>query len=185
MIVITGFEPFRGYRRNPSWEAVLRADVDAEKIRVPVTFSGAREWAERIAEMRPERVVALGLAESRTQISVERVAINLMDSSIPDNEGYAPDEEKVYGDGPDAYITRYPIKRLVSALKEKGIPAYISNTAGTYVCNAFYYALLHRVGGDVVFIHVPPDEVMALGTRKAYVPLEHMVRAVEVAATLR
>jgi|Deesub1362A_J573_1020465.scaffolds.fasta_scaffold01788_4 pyroglutamyl-peptidase len=185
MIVLTGFEPFKGYSRNPSWEAVLRADVDAEKIRVPVTFSGAREWAERIAEMRPERVVALGLAEARTQISVERVAINLMDSRMPDNEGYAPDEEKVYEDGPDAYITRFPVKRLVEKLGEEGIPAYISNTAGTYVCNAFYYALLHKVGGEAVFIHVPPDEVMALSTKKAYVPLEHMARAVEVVATLR
>lgn len=166
-ILVTGFEPFGGEARNPSWEAA-RA-VDGERVggallvarRLPCVVGEVRQaLAAAIDEVEPRLVLSLGLAGGRADVSIERVAINVVDARIPDNAGRQPVDEPVIEDGPAAYFSTLPIKALAQALRERGIPASISQSAGTYVCNAAFYGLMHLIatrrpalrGG---FVHLP------------------------------
>lgn len=166
-ILVTGFEPFGGEARNPSWEAA-RA-VDGERVggallvarRLPCVVGEVRQaLAAAIDEVEPRLVLSLGLAGGRADVSIERVAINVIDARIPDNAGRQPVDEPVIEDGPAAYFSTLPIKALAQALRERGIPASISQSAGTYVCNAEFYGLMHLIatrrpalrGG---FVHLP------------------------------
>lgn len=166
-ILVTGFEPFGGEARNPSWEAA-RA-VDGERVggallvarRLPCVVGEVRQaLAAAIDEVEPRLVLSLGLAGGRADVSIERVAINVIDARIPDNAGRQPVDEPVIEDGPAAYFSTLPIKALAQALRERGIPASISQSAGTYVCNAAFYGLMHLIatrrpalrGG---FVHLP------------------------------
>ncbi|WP_186105111.1 pyroglutamyl-peptidase I [Burkholderia gladioli] len=166
-ILLTGFEPFGGDTLNPSWEAARC--VDGETLagarvvahRLPcVVESAPRALAEAIEATDPALVLCLGLASGRPDVSVERVAINVVDARIPDNAGHQPIDEPVVEGGPAAYFSTLPIKALVRDLREAGIPASVSQTAGTYVCNTVFYALMHFAamqrpslrGG---FVHVP------------------------------
>ncbi|CND99486.1 pyroglutamyl-peptidase I [Yersinia nurmii] len=166
-VLITGFEPFGGERVNPSWEVVKQLnDMQLSGVRVvahqlPCAFGEAlTSLNAAIDATQPALVLAIGQAGGRADITIERVAINVDDARIADNLGQQPVDQPIVPDGPAAYFTRLPIKAMVQGIREAGIPASVSQTAGTYVCNHVMYGLLHRLhqqdnevkGG---FIHIP------------------------------
>ncbi|MFT4694387.1 MAG: pyroglutamyl-peptidase [Francisella sp.] len=173
-VLITGFTPFGDEKINPSFEAVkgLPNKIKGAKIikkEIPVTFKGAAEKLDSlIKEYNPDVVISVGEAGGRSDISIERVAINVDDARIPDNDGYKPHESKISNQGDNAYFSTLPINKIVRSINTAGIPANISNTAGTYVCNHIMYHLLElfgnkypdKIGG---FIHVPyaPQQVVS------------------------
>lgn len=176
-LLLTGFGPFGQEEINPSWEAVAAMpdslrNFEVVKVRLPVTFKGAAVMLEQaVDEFRPDVVLCLGQGSGRYEINVERVAINLADSQKPDNDGYQPEEEPVRVDAPIAYFSNLPVKRLVTAVCEAGIPATISNSAGAYVCNSVFYTALHLAhnkypGMKVGFIHVPYLPCQAVNKNK-------------------
>ena len=143
-ILLTGFEPFGGEPVNPAWEAVqrVRAPEGAELLRlqVPTVFARAGDLVCAAMEReRPDLVLCVGQAAGRAALTPERVAINIMDASIPDNAGAQPREEPVVPGGPAAYFTTLPVKRIAAAIQAAGVPAAVSNSAGTFVCNALLY----------------------------------------------
>lgn len=171
-ILVTGFDPFGGESINPSMEAVLALPdtigaATLIKVILPTKFREAGEILERkIQELQPDAVVSIGQAGGRSAITPERVAINLRDASIPDNGGAQPCDEEIFSNSPTAYFATLPIKKIVSALKDAGIPAAISNTAGTFVCNEVMYTALHAAAGQETamkagFIHIPFTEEQA------------------------
>ncbi|WP_455811670.1 pyroglutamyl-peptidase I [Pseudomonas graminis] len=164
-VLITGIEPFDGELLNPSWEAVsqlsdrLIGNTKVVARQLPCVFGAAVEEITRlIDELKPELVIAVGQAGGRADISIERVAINVIDARIPDNAGVQPVDEPIEPQGPAAYFATLPVKAMVAGIREAGIPASVSQTAGTYVCNHIMYGLLHHLrrrktrGG---FIHIP------------------------------
>ena len=165
-VLITGFEPFDGEAVNPSWEVVSRLDnaiiggcrVVARQL--PCVFGEALiELNAAIDSLSPTLVLSVGQAGGRTDISVERVAINVDDARIPDNRGNQPVDTPIVRNGPAAWFSSLPIKAIVSALRDAGIPASVSQTAGTFVCNHVMYGLLHKLSGIPEakggFIHIP------------------------------
>jgi pyroglutamyl-peptidase len=172
-VLLTGFEPFADARANSSWDAVqMLADTwsrphELVVRRLPVVFgSGGRRLVEHVAAHTPDVVVAVGVAEGRSAVTPERVAVNLRDARIPDNAGRQPIETPCVAGGPAAYFSTLPVTAIVSALKDAGIPAEPSMTAGTYVCNDAFYALQHALVGLGVssgFVHVPASPQMELG----------------------
>ncbi|RTL39020.1 MAG: pyroglutamyl-peptidase I [Burkholderiales bacterium] len=164
-ILLTGFEPFGGDVINPSWEVARAlhgqviggATVQARCL--PTTFDGAPAALENaLAVCRPGLVIALGLASGRAEISIERLAVNLIDARIPDNAGRRPHDVPVREGGPAAYFSTLPVKAIRQALRAAGHPAGLSLTAGAFVCNQVFYELQHRLAGRGVrsgFIHVP------------------------------
>ncbi|QHF45896.1 pyroglutamyl-peptidase I [Pseudomonas sp. S35] len=174
-VLLTGFEPFDQDPVNPSWEAVRQLDgvqfaedVQIVARRLPCAFATAPEClVQLISELRPAMVIATGLAPGRSEISLERVAININDARIPDNLGYQPIDTLVVADGPAAYFSTLPIKAMVKAVRESGVAASVSQTAGTFVCNQVFYRLQHLLAGSQVrsgFIHVPDQSLMALSS---------------------
>lgn len=165
-VLVTGFEPFGGGTVNPSWEAVKRLrdtwagpeTLLVERLPVEFAASSAR-LSSLVSEHSPDLVIATGLAAGRTAITPERVAINVDDARIPDNAGAQPIDEPIALDGPAAYFTGLPVKAIVAALAAEGIPAAVSQSAGTYVCNHVMYTLLHA-GVRGGFIHVPSSDVV-------------------------
>ncbi|NNS06269.1 MULTISPECIES: pyroglutamyl-peptidase I [Erwinia] len=164
-VLITGIEPFDGELLNPSWEAVnqlndrLIGNTKVVSRQLPCVFGAAVDEITRlIDELKPELVIAVGQAGGRADISIERVAINVIDARIPDNAGVQPVDEPIEPQGPAAYFSTLPVKAMVAGIREAGIPVSVSQTAGTYVCNAIMYGLLHHLrrrktrGG---FIHIP------------------------------
>lgn len=166
-VLVTGFEPFEQDPVNPSWEVARALDgwrhgaAAVHAVQLPCVFDRAIERLdEALAAHRPTLVVCLGLAGGRTEVSVERVAINVNDARIPDNAGQQPVDTAVVPGAPAAYFSTLPIKAIVRDLRAGGLPAGVSNTAGTFVCNHVFYALMHRLarqGGAVRggFVHVP------------------------------
>ena len=165
-ILVTGFTYFGGERINPSYEAVKQLDsqiLDAEIVivQLPTVFRKAINTLEKAIEgEKPDIVICVGQAGGRFQIGIERVAINVDDARIKDNEGNQPIDEPIYKDGKNAYFSNLPIKAMVKKIRENNVPAVVSNTAGTFVCNHTMYGLLYLIdkkyphikGG---FIHVP------------------------------
>lgn len=165
-ILITGFDPFGGESVNPAFEAVkLLPDAIAGaqiiKLEVPTQFLRAGAVLEAaMEEHQPDVVLCIGQAGSRAAITPEKVAINLMDGRIPDNAGYQPVDVPIQEDGETAYFSTLPVKAMVQKMRAAGIPAALSYTAGTYVCNYLMYTLLYLIdkkfptvhGG---FVHVP------------------------------
>ncbi|NJE05543.1 pyroglutamyl-peptidase I [Thermococcus sp. M36] len=191
-VLVTGFEPFGGEEINPSWEAVRALPEEIEgaevvKRQLPVTFRGVREILPRlIVEERPDVVILTGQAGGRPNITVERVAINVMDSTMPDNEGFTPEDEPVFEGAPAAYFATLPVKAIVRALREEKIPAGVSNTAGTYVCNAAMFTVLHTIAVAGMetragFIHVPFSHEQALDKPRPSMALDTIKRAIEIA----
>ena len=191
-VLLTGFEPFDKDVVNPSWEAVrqldgvqLAPDVQIVARRLPCAFATAGECLTRlIDELRPAMVIATGLGPGRSTLSIERVAINVNDARIPDNLGEQPVDTAVIADGPAAYFTTLPIKAMVKAVREAGIAASVSQTAGTFVCNQVFYLLQHALAGSGVrsgFIHVPflPEQVA--GSQQPSMALGMMVAGLQVA----
>lgn len=165
-ILITGFEPFGGESINPSWEAAKKMNGavinghEVVSVLLPCTFGESiSRLKEAIEEVSPEIVLCVGQAGGRSAISVERVAINVNDGRIPDNSGNQPIDEAINPEGPVAYWSTLPIKAIVKAIKEAGVPAEVSQTAGTYVCNHIFYGLMEILGKKTAirggFIHIP------------------------------
>jgi pyroglutamyl-peptidase len=165
-ILLTGFAPFAGAEVNPSWIAVQavasdwRSPEQLHTVMLPVEFgAAATRMDELIAEYNPDTVVAVGLAAGRDRVSLERVAINVDDARTPDNAGQAPIDRPIIEDGPAAYFSTLPIKAAVAAVQAAGIPAQVSQSAGTFVCNHVFYRLMHaaqsRTGIRAGFVHVP------------------------------
>ncbi len=190
-LLLTGFEPFDQDAVNPSWEAVrqldgerLGADVQIVARCLPCAFATAPDCLARlIAELRPSMVIATGLGPGRSDISIERVAININDARIPDNLGEQPVDTPVVPDGPAAYFTTLPAKAMVRAIREAGIAASVSQTAGTFVCNQVFYRLQHLLAGSGVrsgFIHVP----RLPGTREPSMALASQVEGLRVAVAV-
>src|SRR5688572_25065281 len=193
VVLVTGFEPFGGEKVNPSWETCRRlpatiAGLRVQTMRVPCEFRRAIEVvAEAIERHRPALVVCLGQAGGRAHLSVERVAINVDDARVEDNSGARPIDEPIAPQGPPAYFATLPIKAMVEGMRAAGVPAEVSNSAGTYVCNHLMYGVLHflaasGLGARAGFIHVPYSEEQVLD--KPGVPalsIATMARGVEAA----
>lgn len=171
-VLITGFDPFGGEAVNPALEAVMALpnhinETEIIKIEIPTVFhKSLNKIKEAIEAHHPDIIIAVGQAGGRFGITPERVAINVDDARIPDNESNEPVDTKVAEDGPAAYFTNLPIKAMTKAVVEAGLPASVSNSAGTFVCNHVMYGIMHLIhtqypsvrGG---FIHVPyiPSQV--------------------------
>ena len=166
-ILLTSFDAFGEAASNASQELLLSLPEQLGTIRLvkhvrPTVFGrAADEAAALIDALQPDAVVCLGQAEGRDAITPERVAINVMDARMPDNDGFQPRDLPITPEGPDAYFSTLPIRRMVEAIEAASVPARISNTAGTFVCNSLMYALLQHIGGletpiPCGFIHVPP-----------------------------
>ncbi|WP_114238211.1 pyroglutamyl-peptidase I [Dyella sp. C9] len=171
-ILLTGFTPFGNEDINPSWEAVRALDgrhVGDHRVvarLLPTIFADAqRELALAVQDIEPVILLGVGQAGGRSRLSIERVAINVQDARLPDNAGAQPIDEPVLSEGPAAYFSTLPIKAMLAALQAQGLPAEISNTAGTYVCNHVAYLMLHhatrRQGARAGFIHIPYLPVQA------------------------
>ena len=166
-VLVTGFEPFGANAENPSQElarAFGGAVLPVSGRRLRAAFQAAVEGA------RPELVVALGLAELRSELCVERVGINVLDFRIPDNDGYQAVGEPVMSGGPAAYFSSLPLREIERAWREAGIPGSVSNTAGTFCCNQLLYLLRHS-GLEGGFIHLPPASVLPLEVQRRGVKL--------------
>lgn len=160
-VLLTGFEPFNNASLNPSQEVIKRIahnSIVAKEV-LPVTFSkSVTRLIELIELHNPEVIICLGQAEGRSQITPEQVAINLDDAKIPDNSGVEIRNRKIINEGPDAYFTTLPIREIVERLQESGVPAAISLSAGTFVCNHIFYVLQHHCRQRNIlsgFIHLP------------------------------
>lgn len=165
-IMVTGFDPFGGERVNPAYEAVkLLPDnikgAEIIKVEIPTVFyKGAEKVEEAIVKYKPDVVICVGQAGGRSTITIEKVAINLQEARIQDNQGNQPLDKTIQEDGENAYFATIPVKAMVANVRKNGIPCNISYTAGTYVCNDVMYNLLYLadkkyknlIGG---FIHVP------------------------------
>jgi len=166
IILLTGFEPFGGARRNPAGEIAQAwhgRELGGAKVVgavLPCVFGEARrELARLLLRHRPSLVLCLGVAGGRDAITPERVAINVDDARIPDNAGHQPVDRPVVRGGPAAYWSTLPVKALVADLRARGFPAVVSQTAGTFLCNHVFYGLMHAVrrrrGVRAGFVHVP------------------------------
>jgi pyroglutamyl-peptidase len=183
-VLLTGFEPFGTASSNPSGEIVKQISGDNIVTAVlPVSYAkSAERLLQLITEHNPDVVICLGQAEGRTQITPEKVAINLDDARLADNQGVVCKDVKINENGPDAYFTTLPIQQMVDAAQAQGIPASISLSAGAFLCNHVFYIAQNKFAGTQVrsgFIHVPlmdsqAPEFPGLPT----MPLDQMVTAV-------
>ena len=165
-VLITGFDPFGGESINPALEAVMAlpnyiGETEVIKLEIPTVFGKSlAKIREAVAIHKPDVIISVGQAGGRFGITPERVAINVDDARIKDNEGNEPVDVAVATDGPAAYFSNLPIKAMTQAMVKAGIPASVSNTAGTFVCNHVMYGLLYLVDKKYPnmkagFIHVP------------------------------
>lgn len=164
-VLLTGFEPFGGDAVNSSWEVVKSipeiSGIELEKLLLPVSFNRAREIVKTVLQERvPDVVLSVGQAGNRGCVCLERVAINVADSRNGDVDGYCPVDCLIEAQGPVAYFSTLPLRRMVDAAKDKGVQVKISNTAGTYVCNTVFYSLLYwikmkRLKTVAGFVHLP------------------------------
>ena len=164
--LLTGFTPFGNEDINPSWEAVRALDgkhIAGHRVvprLLPTAFADSqRELALAIDEVQPTLLLGVGQAGGRSRLSIERIAINVQDARIADNAGAQPIDVAIVEDGPAAYFSTLPIKAMLKALLAEGLPAEVSNTAGTFVCNHVAYLMLHLAeqhrGLRAGFIHIP------------------------------
>jgi len=188
-LLITGFDPFGGEKVNPSWEAVKRlpdtiGGYELIKLQLPTVFGRAAETLlEKAAACGPDAIISVGQAGGRKGITPEVVGINLREAGIPDNQGNQPVNEPVVPGSPAAYFATLPVRDMVAAMKEAGLPCGLSYSAGAFVCNDVLYTVLNHYQGTKVqagFIHVPflPEQA-AEGVPS--LPLEEIVRGLEAA----
>ena len=166
-VLLTGFEPFGGSDVNSSWETAARVEqlapigVELVVLQLPVSFKRAGETVIEILQTkRPDVLVMLGQRGKGQSVDIERIAVNLMDSANPDNDGYCPQEQLIQADGESAYFCNLPVKALRDALLQRNMPAKVSNSAGLYVCNSTYYNALYEIdkqdlSAQAVFVHLP------------------------------
>ena len=190
-LLLTGFDPFGGDTLNPSW--LIAHALDGQTIaghrvvatQLPTEFTASLPRLQALlAQHQPAITICLGQAGGRAALSIERIGINVDDARIPDNTGAQPIDQPVVPGGPAAYFASLPIKAMLRAVQRAGIPAEVSQTAGTFVCNHVLYGLMHLLatghgasGGRGGFIHVPwlPDQ------GQPHLPLATMVRGIHEA----
>jgi len=176
-ILITAFDPFGGESINPALEAVklMRDEIEGAeivKLEIPTVFHKSIEKVkDAILSEDPDVVLSVGQAGGRFDVTPERVAINVDDARIPDNEGNQPHDKAIFEDGEPAYFSTLPVKAMVEAIRAEGLPSSLSNTAGTFVCNHIMYGVLYHISkmGKQIhagFIHVPytPEQVAKMQT---------------------
>ena len=172
-VLVTGFDPFGGEPINPAWEAVKAmkdtiAGAEIIKMQIlTVVGKSIEKIHQKMKELQPDLVISVGQAGGRFGVTPERVAINVTDARIPDNEGNQPIDEPIFPDGPAAYFSNLPVKAMVQAIKDAGYPSVLSNSAGTYICNHVMYGILYYIEKEFPnvrggFIHVPyaPSQVV-------------------------
>jgi pyroglutamyl-peptidase len=192
-VLLTGFEPFNKAAINPSWEAVValkgwrNEHFAVEVRRLPCVFGMAnRVMAGLLEELQPDVVIATGQAGGRPELSVERVAINVDDASILDNDGQQPVDSAIVEGGPAAYFSTLPIKAIVHEMRERGLKAGVSQTAGTFVCNHVFYGLMHHIARTKAragFIHVPflPEQAAAREDGSPSMALDEIIEGLRAA----
>ncbi len=173
-ILVTGFDPFGDDKINPAIEAVKRLDDEIAgaqiiKVEIPTVFGDCADVVhDEIEQHQPDYVLNIGQAGGRYALTPERVAINFDDGRIADNKGYQPIAIPIHEDGQNAYFTQLPVKAMVKAIREAGIPALVSTTAGTFVCNHIMYQVQYMIDKEfhdlkAGFMHIPflPEQVVA------------------------
>lgn len=197
-ILLTGFEPFGGELVNPSWEIAsslhgeLIAGARVEALKLPCVFGESLQvLGEAVQALKPGLVLALGQASGRSALSLERVAINLIDARIADNASRQPIDEAVITGAPPAHFSSLPVKAMVAGLRAGGYPAELSFTAGSFVCNEVFFGLMQLLAGSRTrggFMHVPclPEQAARLAARLATpsMALATMVGGVRLALEL-
>lgn len=190
-VLITGFEPFGGYSENSSWAVAERvvtcgiegADIVAEQM--PVSFERvATAIRNAVEKHHPDLIIMLGQSGGSDRVKLERVALNMMDSKLADNDGIIPNEEPINPDAPAALFTNMPIKSLRTAIEEQGVAVKISNSCGLYVCNRLYYEVLllcqEQPQIRAIFVHLPFYEGQpSAKPGKPTMPLDDMARATQ------
>lgn len=180
-ILITAFDPFGGEKTNPSWEAIKDLNIkDVHKLMLPTSFEKAKTLLiDKIDELKPDVVLSIGQAGGRSKISIEQVVINLMDAKIPDNDGYMPKQIRIVEDGADAYFSTLDTYEMSDYLNSKDIPAYVSLSAGAYVCNSVLYSALeyakkNNLNYQAEFVHVPyiSEQVLDKPSNTPFMELE-------------
>lgn len=192
-LLLTGFEPFGGESINPALEAVRSVkdqigSLQIIKLQIPVVYREAgRTVREAMEREKPDAVLCIGQAGGRDAVTVERIAVNVMDAASADNAGQVMSDQAIEKDGPAAYFTTMPVREMIKAVQSKSIPCRISNTAGTYVCNSLIYEVLHYTQQNMphvkaCFIHVPyiPEQTQDKPAMPS-LPLEKIVEAIETA----
>jgi pyroglutamyl-peptidase len=192
-VLLTGFEPFGGEKINPSFEAIKRIDFqklscEAWVLELPVVFyESSKLIIERIHEIKPDIIIMVGQAGGRKEISIERIAINLDDSKVPDNKGVTPRQDPISVFGPVAYFSTLPIHAIQRELEDANIPCGISNSAGTYVCNHIFYSTMHELAQlhtsklMAGFIHVPYTTDQVIDKPQAFsLPISDITKALEM-----
>lgn len=196
-VLLTGFEPFDGDTVNPSGEVAKQldgrviGDCAVRSVILPVQHEAARAAvAPQLRAPGLAAVMHLGLAGGRARISLERVAVNVMDYSRPDAHGQVLRDVACVAGGPPGYFSTLPLRSMLAALTEEGIPAAISSTAGTYLCNDISYTTLHALGGRALaiptgLIHLPflPSMVASHDREEPSMDVAMMIRAVEIVLT--
>lgn len=195
-ILVTAFDPFGGEKVNPAALAVslLKENIAGAsiiKLTVPTIFNKSIATVyEEINKENPDVVICVGQAGGRSHITVEKVALNLNDARIPDNEGNQPIDTTIFADGETAYFSTLPIKAMVSYMKENGVPATVSYTAGTFVCNHLMYGTLYHIHNSFShirggFIHVPyiPEQVSSRNDDMPSMSIDMIVLGLELAIT--
>ena len=188
-LLITGFDPFGGESINPSWEAVRRMDDEIAgysltKIEIPTVFEkGAKTILDAAEKIRPDVILMIGQAGGRGGITPEVIGINLREARIPDNEGNMPSASPVIENAPAAYFSTVCVREMTEEIKKAGIPAYLSYSAGAFVCNDCLFTVLNAFHGTktkVGFIHVPflPEQAKSGAPS---LPIEEIVRALTIA----
>ena len=192
-LLLTAFTQFGGESINPALEAVKLvkdkiSNLDIVKLEVPTVFNKSIQTViEAMEKEKPDFLLCVGQAGGRAGITPERVAINIDDARIPDNEGNQPIDRTIYSDGENAYFSNLPVKAMVESIKKEGLTSSLSNSAGTYVCNHLMYGVLYHIdktykGMNGDFINVPyiPDQTVDKPDKPS-MPLEDIVRGLEAA----
>ena len=193
-LLLTGFEAFGGSQINPSEQVVLALKekefdgLDLTTAVLPVErFSGPETLISTFDAVQPDAVISLGEAGNNAAIRVERVAINLLDFLISDNGGHVVTDKPIVDGGPDAFFATLPAREMVQAMRDNGIPAQLSNSAGTYLCNQVMYEMLHHLHTKNIkipagFVHLPqlPEQVSAASPLRPSMSLDTMIQGVTV-----
>lgn len=192
-VLVTGFEPYGDYPENSSWEVAKEVacstfypGIEVVCVQLPVSFQRvANGLHDALQKYHPDFILMLGQSGGSDKIKLERIAINMMDAKMPDNDGYIPHEELISADSANAWFANVPVKSLCGAIAEQGIPVKISNSCGLYVCNRLYFEALtlcqSAIQSKALFVHLPYYEGQpSAKVGKPTVPLEVMVKAMQV-----
>lgn len=192
-ILVTGFDPFGGEKVNPALELIRMlpskiGEIEVKVLEIPTIFKKSIEIIDKeIKNYDPDVILSIGQAGGRVDITIERVAINIDDYRIKDNEGNQPIDQKIFEDGENAYFSNLPIKAMQQEMRKKGVPTSISNTAGTFVCNHVFYGVRYLTEKKYFnkksgFIHIPylPEQVIDKGNT-ASMGIETLLKGIEIA----